>query len=358
MAAPRAHRTSLGSYEFRPGTGHVSLSASLRQMAGTAQPLLPLDVFLTLVHPDDRSQVTAVMCRAGGPGPRVASCRFRRESGDLIFTVLRADASRRGDSHDVLLSGLVLDLTPGYESYKAVRQSPDEAGSLAAVVAESAVPLLLSDGTRLLASNHACAALTGPMVPGAEIRRRDVGRQSAWPRWRPRFEPGRASVRGSCTCCHPTARPRSCWRSPIASCSTGRRPCSSACSMPACVSIPAPPRTRRSAACRGRRPRASRSSRPAPSSTATTRSPKRSGAASTTCAAAASPNSSPAATAPAVAQDLAADSGDPRVWHFVHRDGHDVVLEARVRPGPAGDRRTRVLALRDVSRSATAPITR
>ena len=155
---------ALGSYEFDSGTLRVSLSASLRHMAGAPEKAsLALDAFLALVHPDDRSQVTAIMRASAQSGSRVALCRFVRSSGETRWTMLRADATRRKAGDDRPAAGLVLDLTPSYDAYRAACDAVSAAvgagGDAGAAVQQSPVALVLTDGARVLATNDACAAL-------------------------------------------------------------------------------------------------------------------------------------------------------------------------------------------------------
>ena len=129
-------------------------------MAGAPDgPDLSLDDFLAFVHPDDRSHVTTVMRPATQTGPKVALCRFRRPSGDLRWTVLRADAARRPDGEQSRGVGLVLDLTPSYDAYRAVHDVAASGGNTTTAIDRAPVPLLVTDGTHTLAVNDACAAM-------------------------------------------------------------------------------------------------------------------------------------------------------------------------------------------------------
>jgi PAS domain S-box-containing protein len=140
----------------------MSLSASLRHIAGAPEVEgLSLDEFLALVHPDDRSQVTTIMRPGGKTASRVALCRFRRPSGEVRWTVLRADSSRRVDGDGRKSVGLVIDLTPSYEAYRVAHDSLDHGADVAATFDRAPVALLLTDGTRIEAVNDVCAGLLG-----------------------------------------------------------------------------------------------------------------------------------------------------------------------------------------------------
>ena len=335
-AGPRAHaRLSLFPHlEFRPGTGQVSLSASLRQMAhgGTCRARRLPDAG----HPSNRSQVTAVM-----PAPAVGTAwpvPLSPGPATCLHTVLRADGRGAGVSHVCCCRASCSTRRPATVSRRFDRARRGRVP--AAVLAESAVPLLLSDGTGTRV-DQACRA-PGPIVPGAG---------SADGLDRPARD-GRAEGRrvGPASSREPTRRRTRARAGALADRVTfDGTPAMLVGLLDASLRLIPRPRIRRSAGLPsdGREPRAIEARR---SSTAMTRSPiGRSvddprGRRITELA--------PAATRPAAGS--AADSGDPHVA-FAHRDGRDVVLEARVRPRPAGIV-ARVLALRDSP--ARPPITR
>jgi PAS domain S-box-containing protein len=161
VTAPRIHRIALGSYEFDARALRVSLSASLRQMAGAPEVAsLSLDEFSSLIHPDDRRSVAAAMHPSGSARPRLVPCRFSHRSHDERWTVLRADDARRAD--DIARGvGLVLDLTPSYDAYRAVAGGHQDTPIGHDVIVDAPVPLLVTTGARTIAVSEACAALVG-----------------------------------------------------------------------------------------------------------------------------------------------------------------------------------------------------
>jgi PAS domain S-box-containing protein len=158
-------------------------------MAGAPDgPDLSLDEFLAFVHPDDRSQVTTVMRPSGQTGAKVALCRFRRPSGELRWTVLRADAARRVDGEQSRGVGLVLDLTPSHDAYRAVHDVAANGGNATTAIDRAPVPLLVTDGTDTLAVNDACAAMVCRTTADLAVE------PAASPLWQPLNFPAMAAA--------------------------------------------------------------------------------------------------------------------------------------------------------------------
>jgi PAS domain S-box-containing protein len=157
-----ADRIGVGSYDCDLRTRRVSLSPSMRRMAGvsSASPLTS-EQFLALIHSDERAAVEALFHPSDGQSVTTSFCRFLRPSGDVRHTMFRAEGIRAADGAIVRVVGLVFDTTNSHDVFMGVAAAADDPVQFAAALHQASVALCLVEDMRVADVNLAFTDLTG-----------------------------------------------------------------------------------------------------------------------------------------------------------------------------------------------------
>jgi PAS domain S-box-containing protein len=104
----------IGSWEWDVGTDAVSWSEELYRQYGVSldTPNVDFDLFISLVHPEDRERVTAIVNNSVDTGePFAHECRIRRPNGEVVYVEERGHVVLDQDGEVVGMRGTGQDRT-------------------------------------------------------------------------------------------------------------------------------------------------------------------------------------------------------------------------------------------------------
>ncbi|MFN7917365.1 MAG: PAS domain-containing protein [Vicinamibacterales bacterium] len=174
--------TGVGIVQFDPAERRVSLSARARTILGLSEGQDPsLEHLLSLIHPDDRTQVeqAAAALGPGGSGACVVEHRIVWPNGATRWLRSHAaivDAGRDGGRRALLYRGAILDITPERQTLARAEHVRELTAALAkAVRASDVIDAAVELGGRALGASGGAVALlvddgrTFEMVAGPGI---------------------------------------------------------------------------------------------------------------------------------------------------------------------------------------------